>query len=353
MESFWMRSQRETRKQTKKLLDPFRKFGRDQRSDLKGILGGVETPGTAGQDFLTGSLALGGTPQDLTGLAGVSALAGAQGARDLRGEVSDIQGLDPNVLQSPFFQAQQAEATRNLEQSAAARGRLGSGGTKDAIARQSLLLGQQFGQQDLQNRLAAQGQRFGQLQNSLGFGLGTQAQGFGQIAGAQQQNFANQTGLNQQVFNQLSQAQQQEFLNQLGSQGQDFGQRFDILGLGQASAAGTAAGGQQSANQIANLQTGIGNAQAAGGIGAANAQAQGQQNALALGGAALSFFSDRRLKTNIRKIGTTPGGNNWYSYEYIWGEASEGVMADEVDHIPGAVIRHESGYDMVDYGRIT
>ncbi|RLA03602.1 MAG: hypothetical protein DRQ47_04875, partial [Gammaproteobacteria bacterium] len=40
-----------------------------------------------------------------------------------------------------------------------------------------------------------------------------------------------------------------------------------------------------------------------------------------LGSAAGMFgFSDRRLKKNIRRIGTTPGGTPWYSFDYLWGE---------------------------------
>lgn len=49
----------------------------------------------------------------------------------------------------------------------------------------------------------------------------------------------------------------------------------NLLRLGQASAAGTAAAGQQSAQNIGNLMVGQGQAQAAGTIGAANAFAQG------------------------------------------------------------------------------
>ena len=60
-------------------------------------------------------------------------------------------------------------------------------------------------------------------------------------------------------------------------------------------------------------------------------------------------FSDRRLKTNIKQIGKLSNGLNVYSYD-IFGQPQIGVMADEVKQIiPEAVIRHESGYDMVNY----
>ena len=65
-----------------------------------------------------------------------------------------------------------------------------------------------------------------------------------------------------------------------------------------------------------------------------------------------AYFSDRRLKTNIKHIGKTHGGINVYSYDYLWGEPGIGVMADEVSHIPGAVHTHSSGYKMVDYSKV-
>ena len=64
--------------------------------------------------------------------------------------------------------------------------------------------------------------------------------------------------------------------------------------------------------------------------------------------------SDRRLKKDIELVGETPGGFNVYSFEYLWGEKAIGVMADEVEKVlPDAVVMDESGYQMVDYSRIT
>jgi len=82
-------------------------------------------------------------------------------------------------------------------------------------------------------------------------------------------------------------------------------------------------------------------------------QAQNQAMMSGIGNLAGGFmaFSDRRLKRNIKRIGSIKG-INVYSWEYIWGEQGSGVMADEVRHIPGAVVKHPSGYDMVDYGVI-
>jgi hypothetical protein len=74
------------------------------------------------------------------------------------------------------------------------------------------------------------------------------------------------------------------------------------------------------------------------------------QTAMGIGSMAAGFFSDRRLKKNIVKIGTTGSGVNIYRYDYLWGQPAVGVMADEVP--ADWVIKHESGFDMVDYSKV-
>lgn len=66
--------------------------------------------------------------------------------------------------------------------------------------------------------------------------------------------------------------------------------------------------------------------------------------------------SDRRVKKDIEPVGQRNGWN-WYKFRYTWDDDDaplrEGVMADEVAQIlPEAVIRHHSGYDMVDYSQL-
>lgn len=65
-------------------------------------------------------------------------------------------------------------------------------------------------------------------------------------------------------------------------------------------------------------------------------------------------WSDRRLKTDIRAIGRSPGGLTIYRFRYVWGgPVYVGVMAqDLLETHPDAVIRTDSGYFMVDYDRI-
>lgn len=73
---------------------------------------------------------------------------------------------------------------------------------------------------------------------------------------------------------------------------------------------------------------------------------QAAGTALALGVAS----SDRRLKTNINKIGRLYNGLNIYSFNYIWGGPDHvGVMSDEVRKIIPSAVTQIAGYDVVDY----
>jgi hypothetical protein len=71
------------------------------------------------------------------------------------------------------------------------------------------------------------------------------------------------------------------------------------------------------------------------------------QGAGMAGGAMM--MSDRRLKYNIKRLGTYlvyP----WYIWQYVWGEWAVGVMADEVNE--DAVVILPNGFAAVDYTRI-
>lgn len=68
--------------------------------------------------------------------------------------------------------------------------------------------------------------------------------------------------------------------------------------------------------------------------------------------AAPVLMSDRRLKSNIERVGTHPLGIGIYEYD-IFGSRQRGVMADEVETVrPEAVLTHPSGYKMVNYGAL-
>jgi hypothetical protein len=84
------------------------------------------------------------------------------------------------------------------------------------------------------------------------------------------------------------------------------------------------------------------------------AQNQNYQNKMGglfgLASAGIGLFSDRRLKTDIKRVGATDSGTPLYSYRYIWGGPVQiGVMAQDV---PDAAFMTESGYLAVDYGKV-
>ncbi|MEE9158904.1 MAG: hypothetical protein V3U60_11020 [Gammaproteobacteria bacterium] len=111
-----------------------------------------------------------------------------------------------------------------------------------------------------------------------------------------------------------AEAGQLEFIATQMAQAHEVGMSF-IGGGGGGAAAGMMGGG-------------------AGGAGGAGA-----------GAGAAAAASDRRLKTNIVRIGTR-NGYPWYSFDYVWGVSSEGVMSDEV---PQEFVFKVMGFDVVDY----
>jgi hypothetical protein len=89
-------------------------------------------------------------------------------------------------------------------------------------------------------------------------------------------------------------------------------------------------------------------------LGAVNAQNAAFGNLLGagaqLGSAFLLAPSDRRLKSNIRRVGTHPFGFGLYTFTLL-GFEQLGVIAQEVQAIrPDLVVMHPSGYLMVNYG---
>lgn len=110
----------------------------------------------------------------------------------------------------------------------------------------------------------------------------------------------------------------------------------------------------QAAGQQGAWDQGLYNA----GVGSANSMNSGLMSLAGAGlgaygtYAGLAAMSDRRLKSNIVRIGAHPLGIGIYEYD-IFGHRDIGVMAQEVmDVQPEAVLMHPSGYMMVDYGRL-
>jgi hypothetical protein len=63
-------------------------------------------------------------------------------------------------------------------------------------------------------------------------------------------------------------------------------------------------------------------------------------------------FSDRRLKRNIRRIGTHRLGFGLYEWDFVWGEAASGVMADEVEKILPEAVGVAGGFKTVNYAML-
>ncbi|WP_203309762.1 tail fiber domain-containing protein [Sphingomonas beigongshangi] len=80
----------------------------------------------------------------------------------------------------------------------------------------------------------------------------------------------------------------------------------------------------------------------------------GLSDVVGLGLTAASLFSDRRLKRNVRRVGTRADGLGIYEYRYLWGgPVRRGVMADEVATIaPHALAAPVNGFARVDYGAL-
>ena len=161
-------------------------------------------------------------------------------------------------------------------------------------------------------------------------------------------NLMNTGNRAQDTANTQQQFQYQQWLNNMQMPGQLLAQQAQILGGLPHGQTQTGTQTQQSYSNplmgLAGLGLGIGSMGTGGGA--------------TLGGSALSglmgmlpFFSDRRLKEDIKSVGSLFDGTPLYRFRYK-GDATPrvGVMADEVD--PSDTITHPSGYKMVDYGRV-
>ena len=234
-----------------------------------------------------------------------------------------LPGVQPgDIGQDTLFQSLKREAISGIESSAAARGKLFSGTTPQAIAErvQNIAL-ERAGEVQRQNLMARQqlmgerGQLFGESIGARQQLMGERGQLFGESFGMRQQTAAEQQqefqraalaremlmaeqgrmfaesaaargqmiGERGQLFAQDLAARQALLGERVGEQERRFQQVFSLTGLGQASAAQQAANLQGAAANIGNLYTQQANAAAAGMVGAANAQNQMLQGLLGAG----------------------------------------------------------------------
>ena len=186
-------------------------------------------------------------------------------------------------------------------------------------ALQSALANQQAGLQGSQQRLSAAGQ-MGTLGN-LGFGMGQQVQS----------NMAQQGALQQALQQQIIDAARQQYQGYTGAPQQSLSYLAQALGMAPTPQS------QTTKNQLGLMDY----------LGAA------------AGTAGIFGFSDIALKDNIKKIGQTKGGANWYSWTWndkakelgLSGESS-GVIAQEIQKVKPEAVKQVDGYLAVNYSMV-
>jgi hypothetical protein len=128
------------------------------------------------------------------------------------------------------------------------------------------------------------------------------------------------------------------------------GIQYSPTGVGQTDVLGANAMslGQQNANYNARMAQQGGLMSGLFSLGSAGLGAYGAI------GAARAQPSDRRLKRDIKRVGTMANGLPVYEYRYVWGRKRHtGVMAQDVLKAGiDAVVRHWTGFLMVDYGKL-
>jgi hypothetical protein len=61
-------------------------------------------------------------------------------------------------------------------------------------------------------------------------------------------------------------------------------------------------------------------------------------------------WSDRRLKRDIRRVGTSPSGLPIYTFRYLWSDTTyRGVMAQDMLRLRPQAVHRLGGYYWVDY----
>lgn len=126
--------------------------------------------------------------------------------------------------------------------------------------------------------------------------------------------------------------------NYLGATQAQYGAEMDAYNASQAN----------QSNMMSGL-FGIGGAALGGMYGGPQGAMMGAQ----VGSSAGRAFSDRRLKKNIKRIGTHKSGVGIYEYDYIWGgEKQIGVMAQELEKVMPEAVFEIDGFKGVDYAKL-
>lgn len=202
---------------------------------------------------------------------------------------------------------------------------------------------QEYAQAADRTRIAneAQAQRYGQNANDAAFNNTALGQiGQQQLTAANFANSSRDAALNERA--QLRNAPLQELAGLMG------------MGGVQTPTFGQVQTPQQAAPDLMGATYASYNGQV-NAANAANANSTSMMNGLmglggSLGGAWIR--SDRRVKRDIKRIGTADNGLPIYSYRYVWGGPTQiGVMAQDVERVNPAAVAEFGGIKAVDYGR--
>ncbi|CAB4155373.1 Intramolecular chaperone auto-processing domain containing protein [uncultured Caudovirales phage] len=319
-------------------------------------------------------------------------LAGAQGVDPSQLGAQQInQYMSPymnSVVQSTLAPLQQQQAQQQSSLVGDQIGRGAFGGDRGKIA-QAVLAGQQNMAtaqtvSGLMNQGYGQALQAAQGQQQLGLGAAqanraAQQQAAGQMAALGQQGYGQQMGLSsalqglgqqgyaqgmgagqaQQGLGQTAYGQEQGVAQQLMASGQgrqaaELAGRQAQMGMGTAEQQTQQAGNQALYNQFLQKQGyPFQVAQFLGNIAMGTGALSGSTTTGTQPG---SFFSDRRLKHDIKKIGEAKNGLPIYKFKYK-GDPQEqthiGFMADEVEKKNPEAVGESQGFKTVDYDKAT
>lgn len=289
-------------------------------------------------------------------------LAGGQEQSRLTGLTADRAAFENQAQGQRFGQ----NAARSAFQNEAQGQRFGQNATQTQLWNQAQQ--QQYGQNAdrAQFHNQAQGQLFGQNAAQAQFGNQAQAQRFGQnVTGAtfqndaRQQEYANQMA--RQGFN--NQARQQGFSNDRSLRGDYFNEQFAQRNQPFNEIGALLGTGQVQSPMFANTPTPQMPTTDYGSLVNANydqrlaAHQQQQQMSPLMGGlfglgTSAIMASDRRLKTDVERVGV------WkslplYLYRYVWGGPLRiGVMAQDVLRVKPSAVVPFGEFLAVDYGAL-
>lgn len=166
------------------------------------------------------------------------------------------------------------------------------------------------------------------------------------------QAMAQQYGLNQQYANAQNQLRQQAITEMLQRRGTSLNEMNALLNGQQVNMPQMPTFNASGMAQTPDIMGALQNTYNAN-LANSNAQNAGFNNLLQAGaqlGSAAFMFSDRRLKSNLKRVGTHAIGVGIYDYTMM-GMPQRGVIAQEVQAVrPDLVKRHANGYLMVNYG---